>query len=860
MKRLLLMSVLTLFMHATLWAFEVDGINYSISGSNVSVSSGSYSGEVIIPETVTYEGNTYTVTSIGGYAFRGCTGLTEITIPEGVTEIGESAFYKCTGLTQVNFNAIACTTVGGNINGGSGRAFYGCTNISRVNIGDNVTIIPAYMFYGCTALTELTIPSSVTSIGNYAFYNCTWLAEINFNATNCSVSSNTFSGCTSISKITIGNNVTLIPANLFSKCTGLTEITIPSNVTEIANSAFSGCTGIEEVFYNATACTSAGSSSSPVFDGCTNLAKITMGDNVTTIPANLFYKCTGLTGITIPNMVAKIGNSAFYGCTGLTEVNYNATACTSAGSSSSPVFSGCTNVVNLIIGENVTTIPEYTFHGCTSLTDITMLGGTPPTIYGTTFANVTDVAVPKEALNKYALADIWTDIPRIYANSNGNVYYPVPISYKGAAAIIAAGGDENGTEALAGSTVQFSTIEGNNLSYGLATHIAKDITEELINTGSYSLTVSEYHKENTVCCYSPEGDNLYDITVWEAGQVLNEITVSKINTVYSLKVTGDINGTDIVTIRRMTNLTMLDLSDANVVSGGSEYYDTYRTSDNQIGSYFFYDMASLKTVVLPSNITSIGSYAFGNCTDLTVITIPESVTSVANDAFSGCTSLAIVTLEDGVNTMSLSTSAFNKCPIATLHVGRKLNYSSTSSLPFANLATLSTLTIGDEVESVINSEYYGCSGLASLTIGDWVTSVGSSAFYGCSSLTEATIGSRVETIGSNAFSGGVSLAVINSKNPTPPDIESNTFNNVNKETCVLNIPTGSLNDYWLDRYWGEFLNINDNLPNGIRDIVTNGNAEAVSYYTLDGKQVPTLQKGVNIIRYSDGTAKKVLVK
>ncbi len=105
------------------------------------------------------------VTQIGENAFKGC-GLTEVTIPESITSIGYCAFCVCMRLTKVNFNAKACMFAGSDCWDG---AFSGCTNITTVNIGDNVTIIPYYLFYDCSGLTQVTIPKSVTKIGNYAF-------------------------------------------------------------------------------------------------------------------------------------------------------------------------------------------------------------------------------------------------------------------------------------------------------------------------------------------------------------------------------------------------------------------------------------------------------------------------------------------------------------------------------------------------------------------------------------------------------------------------------------------------------------------------------------------------------------------
>jgi len=204
------------------------------------------------------------VTSIGSYAFEGCTVLTSVTIPNSVTSIGSSAFRRCTGLTSVTIpNSV--TSIGG-------YAFGDCTGLKSVTIPNSVTSIGEYAFKGCTGLTEITIPNSVTSIGSNAFYGCTGLTEI-----------------------TIPNSVTSIGGGVFYGCTGLKSVTIPNSVTSIERSAFYGCTGLKSV---------------------------TIPNSVTSIGGGVFYGCTGLTEITIPNSVTSIGEYAFKGCTGLKSVFY----------------------------------------------------------------------------------------------------------------------------------------------------------------------------------------------------------------------------------------------------------------------------------------------------------------------------------------------------------------------------------------------------------------------------------------------------------------------------------------------------------------------------------------------------------
>ncbi len=207
--RLLLVALVLLnCMSAAAEEFTVDGLwFYTSSSTTCSLtrpSSGEYEGDITIPSKVTFDGCTYSVKDIVEDAFKGCTGLTSVTIPNSVTSIGYNAFDGCTGLTSV--------TIPNSVTSIVSFAFSGCTGLTSVTISNSVTSIRSYAFYGCTGLTSVTIPNSVTSIGIYAFYGCT----------------------------------------------GLTSVTIPNSMTSIGNSAFEGCSGLTSIYSLATVPPSAG--------------------------------------------------------------------------------------------------------------------------------------------------------------------------------------------------------------------------------------------------------------------------------------------------------------------------------------------------------------------------------------------------------------------------------------------------------------------------------------------------------------------------------------------------------------------------------------------------------------------------
>ena len=223
-------------------------------------------------------------------AFSGCTGLTNITIPNSITSIGDEAFRDCYSLTSIVIpNSV--TFIGG-------FAFLYCTGLTSVEIPNSVTSIGVSAFEGCTGLTNVELPNSVTSIGEYTFYDCKGLTSIEIPNSVTSIRVSAFEGCTGLTSITIPSSVTNIASEAFYGCTGLTSIEIPNSITSIERSAFEGCTGLSSVEFNAENCTYMGDNAYPVFSGCTALSTVTIGENVKTIPFYAFYNCDGLTSVT----------------------------------------------------------------------------------------------------------------------------------------------------------------------------------------------------------------------------------------------------------------------------------------------------------------------------------------------------------------------------------------------------------------------------------------------------------------------------------------------------------------------------------------------------------------------------------
>ncbi len=394
----------------------IDGIAYVINETkNVAAvtSGGTYTGEVVIPATITYNAKPYSVVSIDGYAFYNCSSLTSIEIPNSVTVIGDSVFSYCSKLTAVNISDIAAWCNISFYNYYANPLYYAHnlylngTLVTDLVIPNSVTSIKSYAFSGCYRLTSVTIPNSVTSIGYCAFEGCSSLTSITIPNSVTSIEYAAFSGCSNLTSITIPNSVTSIGYEAFRGCISLTSVTIPNSVTSIGGSAFQGCSKLATVIWNAKKCNDFSSSDTPFyyyesgsynnFDLRKQITSFTFGDNVESIPAYLCSGMSNLTSITIPNSVTSIGVGAirdcssltsvtipesvtsigqgatFQGCTSLVSVQWNAKSCTIEKNENNkyyPPFHNLSSINDFTFGDKVETIPACLCTGLSGFTSI----------------------------------------------------------------------------------------------------------------------------------------------------------------------------------------------------------------------------------------------------------------------------------------------------------------------------------------------------------------------------------------------------------------------------------------------------------------------------------------------------------
>ena len=366
-------------------------------------------------------------------------------------------------------------------------------------------------------------------------------------------------------------------------------------------------------------------------------------------------------------------------------------------------------------------------------------------------------------------------------------------------------------------------------------------------------------------------------------------------------------------------LSILDLSDAKIVKSTDSYVwdgGDQNGSNDELGYSVFKGCSVLTSVTIPSSVTSIGGSAFEGCSGLTSITIPSSVTWIGGAAFEGCSGLTSITIPSSVT--EIGGAAFSDCSGLT-NLTIPSSVTSIERSAFEGCSGLTSLTIPSSVTSIGKSAFKGCSGLTSLIIPSSVTSIGSYVFENCSGLTSITIPSSVTEIGGTAFKGCSSLVnlyykidekietylryghlyinvecgieyYLNDKKITSVAIPStitelgryafqncrdltsvyvswqfpiptgSAFYGVDISKCTLYVPQGTEQDYWLSPGWGDFGKIVEYNPTGIDRVTTSNDAKELSRYSVNGLRLSAPAKGLNIVKYSDGSVKKVVVQ
>ena len=713
-----------------------------------SVSAQNYFGltTAVIPETVTYNGITYSVTAIGRSAFQ-YTGLTSVTIPNSITSIGSDAFGWCGALTRVDYTGTIVDWCAIGFNGGMSNPLYYAQNlyIDNVNvtegaltIPEGVTAIGQYAFYNCRGLTSVTIPNSVTRIDYQAFRNVPniiyhgsakgspWGAlsvngYVEGNLVYESEAKTQLLGCssTAVGEIALPESVTSIGERAFYECKGITSVTIPNSVTNIGERAFYGCSGLisitipnsvmnigKSAFCNCSGLTSVTISESVTIIGmntfynCSKLTSIAIPDGVTDIEEDAFYGCRGLTSISIGKNVTSIGEKVFYGCSGMTSVTWNAKNCGDFSSYNySPFYNLHSQITSFTFSDAVEHIPAYLCYGMNYITSIT-IPESVTSIGRATFYNcyhLTSVTIPENVTTIggsafYGCSGItMLEVPDNVTEIGANAFYNLPIVFY------------NGT--ATGSPWGAKSIIGNALREGdlIFEDEAHTILKQCLPTATGDIAIPA-----TVTTIRDDAfRNCTNITSVIIPESVTTIGKNAFYNVYNIQYNGTATGSP---------------WGATTVGGYIEGYIMYESEAKT--TVVKCHPAATGAIVLPESVTTIEASAFSGCEGITGITIPENVTTIGKDAFYGC--------------KSMSSVVWNAKNCAGYFSGSMWLGASIFSVGFGFPSTVTTFTIGPTVEYLPKYVCYKLTNITEIVIPENVKVIGRGAFCGCTSLTSVT--------------------------------------------------------------------------------------------------------------------------
>lgn len=377
---------------------SIDGIIYLLDNGKASVMQQSgLTGDIVIPETVRYDGTDYTVTTVNGYAFSGnqitsislpntvsimgvacfesCSSLKSAVLPSGLTSLGKSCFRDCRNLVSVNISK-GVTTLGD-------YCFAGCTSLPSVDLPDGIKELGNGCFSSCSSLTSVVLPGSLRTMGYCCFLDCSKLKEVTFFGGTISVlPQESFYNCKSLESIVIPEGVKEIGYHCFYNCTGLASITLPEGITVLEDECFWECTSLSSI----TLPNSITDIGKDCFFGCTGLESVTLPEGITVLPKGCFDSCSSLVSVNLPSSILSLGNSCFFGCTSLNSIK---------------------------LPRSLNNIGDICFMGCSNLSDVTCRWNNPDEVKASydIFYNINTeccLHVPVGSTSAYILKEPWS--------------------------------------------------------------------------------------------------------------------------------------------------------------------------------------------------------------------------------------------------------------------------------------------------------------------------------------------------------------------------------------------------------------------------------------------------------------------
>ena len=765
-------------------------------------------GHVIIPETVDYQGITYTVRQIKDHAFYGCSGITQVTIGENITYVGPQAFWNCPNLETVNYNAINCDVMYTRTGSGTTSSPYvyysvfssdasgGAPALARVTIGSSVQHIPNYAFKDAENIYQrLVIPVSVNEIGNYAFYNCNSMVQMIIQGEGLqTIGDYAFYGCSALqTTINLPNSVLTVGNYAFTGCTHVPSLTIGEGTTSIGQQAFWNCPLMVTVNFNAVNCTTmytktgSGTSSSPyvyssVFNSdttagnATPITTLNIGANVTKIPDYAFKNSpNAVHNLVLPEGLLNIGQYAFHsgGFTGdLPIPNTTQTIGQYA-------FYGCEDITALTIGESVASVGDYSFWSCPALATVnfnavncttmntagsysvfnsgTSNGGTTPITALTIGNNVTNI--PDFAFcnspsidNELPLPNGLTNIGQ-YAFYNcssltGSLLIPNTVNTIGQYAFYDCSGFD-GMLTLSNSLSQIEQYTFHGCSGLNGTLVIPNSVLTIANNAFEDCSGFSGHLNLHNALSSLGGSAFYgcsNLAELTIGEGMTTIGGSAFWNCPAIQ-TVHFNATNCTSMNTNSQYSVFN---SGTTDGGQTPIITLSIGENvtRIPDYAFRNSVNATSdIIIPNATTYIGTYAFFGFRS-PLLTIGEGVTVIGEYAFWYCPLLQTVNY-NAVN----CTQMYTRTGAGTTASPYVYYSVFSSNINASGVPSILSLHIGKHVQTIPDYAFKGSSNISNkLLFPNVLTSIGVQSFYECSSIVgDLVLPNAVTSVGEYAF-------------------------------------------------------------------------------------------------------------
>ena len=689
------------------------------------------------------------VTSIGDLAFHRCTSLTSIDIPANVTSIGSNTFERCTSLAGITMPSVTSIEE---------SAFKGCSALKDIDM-PNIVSIGNYAFKDCTSLADITMPA-VTSIGNSAFNGCSALKDIDM-PNIVSIGNNTFKDCTSLASIDIPSSVTSIGDNAFLGCTSLETVIFPQSA-KLGTQPFPS--GTAQILYTKDASTGdvtvtdveAGSETSieipetidgetvkiigaNAFEDCDTFTSITLPQSLTSIEDIAFAYCTALQNINIPQNVTNIGVSAFLQCKSLTSITIPSgvtsiktsafVLCTSLRSIELPdhlvsignsAFVGCSSLESIVIPAEVTSVRQFAFSGCTSLRSIEL----PDHL----------VSIGNSAF--------------IGCTSLESVVIPMSVTSV-----------ENGAFDSCISLKAVFAKEGLPLESASIPSGAVKIYYQVEDLGYVSILKARANAQTSIESIEiPRTIGGLDV------RAIKEEAFRDCGNIKKIILPDSIREIQNSAFSYCTSLESINIP-AGVTSIGNYAFDSCTSLESinipvgitSIGDYAFEDCTALKSVVIPQSVTNIGYAAFSRCDKLVSIDIPMGVSMISNHTFENCISLTAINIPTSVR--QIGDESFMGCT-ALESIDIPEGVTSVGQRAFMHCTALESAALPDSLTEIKAGAFQDCTALKSINIPKGVTSIEAFAFSYCQALADVTLPEGIQGIDMCAFDSCPSLETI----------------------------------------------------------------------------------------------------